>query len=155
MFIETGKEMQVKGLEGELTGVVENPLDISTNPKEKQKRYDDCEDENVFIGLHDVAKMNEGNLKITNNELSLQENEMMEKMKVRGDIIRKKVLEHAERQIEVLSHACHICSKTFSNRRGLSSHISDTHSELFSCDLCEKTGMSRQAYSHHKRRNHN
>ena len=62
---------------------------------------------------------------------------------------------HAETHIEGMSHACHICSKTFPNRPCLSAHISGIHSKFFSCDLCDKTGMSRVAYRDHKRRNHN
>ena len=165
VFIETGKELQVKGLEGELTGIVEKTPEMPKNPKENEQTYDYHEDEKVFTGSPEVPKMNEPNLhlQITNNELSVQINEMTEKNEgawrckicgktaSRSDIIRN----HAERHIEGMSHACHICSKTFPNRPALSSHIFYIHSELFSCDLCEKTGMNREAYRVHKRRNHN
>ena len=61
---------------------------------------------------------------------------------------------HAETHIDGLSHACPICSKTFSTRPCLQSHISRQHSELFSCDICGKTGMNRMAYKNHKLRKH-
>ena len=61
---------------------------------------------------------------------------------------------HAETHIEGMSHACHICNKTFPNRQGLNKHINDIHSELLSCDICGKTGMNKLAYRNHKRNNH-
>ena len=69
-------------------------------------------------------------------------------IKANNGYIRK----HAEIHIEGMSYACNICSKTFTNRHGLSSHISDNHSELLSCDICGKTGMNKIAYRNHKRR---
>merc|ERR1719427_1860944 len=39
VFIETGKELQVKGLEGELTGVCENKSEMPTYPPEYEQRY--------------------------------------------------------------------------------------------------------------------
>ena len=135
---------------------------MPTNPQEKEQRYDIYEDEKVFTGLPEVAKVNEENVQ-TNTELILKINEMIEK---NGGVWRCKICgkttsvsfimrTHAETHIEGMSHACHICSKTFSNRPCLRNHISDIHSELFSCDICEKTGMNRKAYRMHKLRNHN
>ena len=164
VFIETGKELQVRGLEGELTGVMEKTPEMQKNIQENEQRYDNYEDEKVFSGLPEVAKTNEGNLnlQIKNNELSLQVNQMIEKTegawrcKICGKTASRNqnIQNHAETHIEGMSHACHICNKTFQNRPGLSNHISFIHSELFSCDLCEKTGMNRRAYRDHKRRNH-
>ena len=99
---------------------------------------------------------------LTNNEIDLQleqkieKNEGLWKCKVcsQTSAIKKVILNHAERHLEGMSHVCHICSKTFSTRQNLRSHISDNHSELFSCDICEKSGMNRRAYKNHKHRNH-
>jgi len=162
-FIETGKGLQVKGLEEELTEVVEKENNVLTNPQENDQRYEDYEDSKLFIGSLEVAKMNKGNLQATNNELSLQVNKMIEKNE---DVWRCKICgkttstntdirKHAERHIKGMSHFCPICSKIFPNRPSLSNHISNTHSELISCDICGKTGMNRKAYSYHKRKNHN
>jgi len=156
VFIETGKELQVKGLEGELTGVVDDKTEISTNTQENEQRYNEYKDEKVFT---EVVKINEGNL----NELSLQITEMIEKIegvwrcKICGKTANAKnhIQYHAETHIEGMSYDCHIYSKIFPNRPGLRSHISGVHTELFSCDICGKTGMNKMAYRAHKLRNHN
>jgi len=163
VFIETGKELQVKGLEGDLTGVDENKTEMPMNPQENEQKYDNYYAEKVFTGSSEVAKMNGGNLQTTNAELSLQINEMIEKKegvwgcKICGKTATTNsgIHRHAEIHIEGMSHICHICSKTFPNRPCLRKHISDIHSELFSCDICGKTGMGRMAYRNHKRRKHN
>jgi len=166
VFIETGKDLQVKGLEGELTGVEENENKMLTNPQEnKQRHEEDCEDVKVFISSPEVSKMNEEISQARNNELSLQVNEMIEKIdgvwrcKICGRTPARNTMSetrrHAERHIEGMSHACHICSKIFPHRHSLSCHISNVHSELICCDICGKTGMNRKAYRDHKRKNHN
>jgi len=166
-FIETGKGLQVKGLDGELSGVDENENKTLTNPQEDEQRYDNCEDEDekVFTGSPEVAEMNEEYLQATNNEIRLQTNEMIEKnegvwrCKICGRTparnTKSEIRRHAERHIEGMSHACPICSKIFPHRHSVSCHISNVHSEIFGCDICGKTGMNRKAYRDHKRRNHN
>ena len=139
-FIDIGTELEFKGLEGELTGVSEQP----TNFQEKEPGYDNYSnagDEKV------ITKMDKENLQLsTNNELDLQINEMIEK---NGGVWRCKICgktttrhadirKHTETHIEGMSHACDICSKIFQNRHGLKTHISNIHSELFLCDTCEK-----------------
>merc|ERR1719158_1503715 len=47
VFIETGKELQVKGLEGELTGVLENSNESQVNSQENL----DLEDEKFITGF--------------------------------------------------------------------------------------------------------
>merc|ERR1712055_416796 len=50
VFIETGKGLLVKGLEGEMTGVCENMSEKPTNPQESEQRYDSHEDEKIWTG---------------------------------------------------------------------------------------------------------
>ena len=57
---------------------------------------------------------------------------------------------HAETHIEGMSHACTMCTKTFSNRPNLRNHISSFHSEEMSCRVCGKTGMNKGSYDKHK-----
>jgi len=198
-FIKTGKDCQVKGLEGELTGVGGNEDENITNFQNNEQHYKDNEAEKIFTGSPEdtVIKMYDGKQKVRtnnerslqingmieehisfnhsanmdernehlriNNELSLQINEMIEKKegvwkcKICGKTTRKitHIRYHAEIHIEGISYPCNICSKTFSNKMGLNKHISDIHSELFSCDFCAKTGMNRKAYTIHKRTQHN
>ena len=115
-------------------------------------------------GIEDtVAKMDEGNPQTINNELNLHINEMIEKnegvwrCKVCGKTasLKRGIRRHAEAHILGISHACHICSKTFTNRPNLNWHIYRIHSELFSCEICGKIGMNREAFRSHKRTKHN
>merc|ERR1712179_883309 len=145
VFLETGKELQVKGLKGELREVVENTYEAETHSQEYYETYDDYANEKVPLGLVEdkkdiVAKMDVEILQIT-NELSFQISEMIEK---NGDMWTCKICgktkshkgdlqKHAETHIKGMSHPCHMCSKTFTNRRNLRDHISGTHSELLSC----------------------
>ena len=61
---------------------------------------------------------------------------------------------HAESHIKGISHACHICNKSFSTKKSLCVHINNIHSELFSCDLCGKSGMNKNSFRNHKRKEH-
>ena len=96
------------------------------------------------------------------NELSLQiiqmieKNEDMWKCKVCGKTATKYsyIKNHAERHVAGMCYSCKKCDKTFPNRLCLSSHITNIHSELFSCEICEKSGMKRMAFYDHKRRQH-
>ena len=169
MFIGTGKELEVKGLEGELTGVGENKSEKSVN--QKQNNHGDgleSFDSETFPGKavdnnDTISEIEEGNLQYkANNELSIQISEMIEKNedswicnKCGKSARTKRVLQrHVEIHIEGMSHSCHICNKTFLNRPGLNTHIYNIHSGLFSCDICGKTGMNRHAYRAHRNKNH-
>ena len=57
---------------------------------------------------------------------------------------------HAETHIKGMSHACHICNKSFPNRQGLRCHINHFHSELLSCDLCGKSYYNHKQARQHK-----
>merc|ERR1712179_231012 len=160
-FIETGKELKVKGLEGELTGVSEN----STEDIGSELKYEDYGNEKVFTVCDDeniVAEMDKPNVHLrTNDELELQINEIIEKngslwrCKICGkETAQKNVIRnHAETHIEGMSHACNFCSKTFPCTQGLRDHSSRIHSE-FSCNICGKTGMNRISFRKHKRNMH-
>ena len=167
VFIETGKELKVKGLvlDGDLTGAAENSIENAINPQESENKYDNCEEEKVFAVLADktVPQIDEENLQLkTNDELDLKITEMIErnegvwKCKICGKTSKSNtdISRHAETHIKGMSHACHLCSKTFPSRPNLRNHISFIHSELFSCDICGKSEMSRTTYRDHKRKNH-
>ena len=147
-----------------MPGITENTAENSIDHEESGQRFDKNDDKKAFTSLVNkdydtVANVGEGNLELrTTNELDQQINEMIEKnggvwtCKICGKTATKKqhIQNHAETHIEGMSHACHICNKTFPNRGGLYSHISGIHSELFSCDMCGKSGMNRKAYRNHK-----
>ena len=98
----------------------------------------------------------------TNDELDLQIEQMIEKnqgvwnCKVCGKTAKHKqqIQYHVETHIDGMSHGCHICSKTFSNRLNLKCHITNVHTGLFRCDICQKEGMTRKAYNQHKLKYH-
>jgi len=100
--------------------------------------------------------------KNAHSDLNLQIRELIEKSdgvwkcKVCGNTKSNysNMRHHAESHIEGMSHACHICNKTFSNRHSLRTHMDKIHSELLSCDLCGKSGMNKSAYFKHKRTQH-
>jgi len=108
------------------------------------------------------AKINEGILKLETLDLRLQLNEIIEKdegvwrcKKCGKTAAKKQNLEkHAERHVEGMVHACHLCSKTFTTSSCLRMHITRIHSELFSCHICGKTGMNRGLYKDHNKKNH-
>ena len=175
VFVETGKELQVKGLEGELTGIVENTAEeskIYQDTDDNDTYYEDAEkeedvDRESVEGLDTqattVAQSRAGNIHAnSHNELDIQVAEMIQKneglwiCKVCGKTTTHKgqIRRHAEIHIEGMSHACHLCSKTFPIRHNLQQHISGIHSELLSCDICGKAGMNRMGYRNHKRNQH-
>ena len=162
MFIKTGKELLVKGLDDELTGISENTDENLMDNQKSEYTYEKYED--TDLGEDTVALMDKGSLQLrTNNTLDQQIDEMIEKnegawkCKICGKISGRKdeIRSHTEIHIDGMSHSCHVCSKTFKNRPGLNTHILSIHSELFSCDICERTGMNRKAYRNHKLKHHN
>lgn len=167
VFIETGKDLQVKGLEGELTKAGEIVTERSMSSEEIGQRHDnydnDDEDYNIQMGASNndvtVSEIDETDLKIrTTNEISPKISEMIEKMGVlwrckfcgKAAITKGNIQDHAEIHIEGTSHSCHICSKTFSKRNGLKVHISNVHTGRFYCTICGESGMNKQAFMKHK-----
>ena len=178
LFLETAKELQVKGLQGDLQDIgqsMEENEKPNSNQCEKKAEYEDyvvCQ-ENILDEMNELADSffkDEGtlatverkNLPLNSNvELDLQIQEMIEKKgniwmcKVCGKTAKKShIKNHAETHIKGVVHICDICNKILLSRNSLNAHISNTHSKLSSCNLCEKSGMSRLAYNEHKRKNH-
>merc|ERR1712129_111495 len=163
-FIGTAKELQIKGLLGDLQGIGENQTEnkksiqhYTENDKVMTKTEGFMEEDADLLDKDDVILVETDNSKPVlnpNRELDLQIETIIEKSdglwrcKVcdKRAYLKHHIKSHAESHIEGVSHACHICSKSFSSRHNLQSHISKQHSELFSCDVCEKTGMTRGAY---------
>merc|ERR1712098_779867 len=160
-----GKELQVKGLQGELQGVqdnkvVEETIDHYNNEDDKMDNKDidqDCKnfsDSNMPLNSIDM-NIEETNLNHeTNSLLDNQIKGMIEKQEgtwkckicSRISMHVGHIKTHAETHIEGMSHICQICSKTFPNRHGLKTHINNIHSQLISCDICGKAGMNKHAY---------
>merc|ERR1712179_775128 len=171
-FLETGKELQFKGFEAyELD---ETKRYINEN-EELHENGENITKQNVTFDTLETLMENNHSLeesskpkiieKIpinTNTELYLQVLGIIEmsdavwKCKVCGKttVSKGNIRQHAERHIEGMSHACHICNNSFFSRHNLQCHISRIHSELLSCDLCGKSGMNKMAYYDHKRRQH-
>ena len=169
-FLETGEELQVKGLTGDGEIVEHGPVGLKAENEERHENKETLSEENVICDTLETSTeenfldgplndtTGEKNQIKTHMDLDQRINEMMEKSdglwecKVCGRTAESSghIREHAETHIEGMSHPCHICKKTFSNRAGLRKHIYHVHSELFSCDLCGKTEMNRRTYSNHK-----
>ena len=158
-FLETAKELQVKGLQSnqEDESELNQPMNakpgvepIFTEIGTKYKEYEETiEQESIIDSLEQLAdtfhnndftvvKTEEASPElITNLKLDLQIEQMIEKneglwqCKVCGKSSNNKydLKAHAETHIEGVSHTCHICNKTLSTRESLRKHISNIHSE--------------------------
>ena len=143
-FIKTGKELEVKGLEGELTGVSENITEEHQIKEEPTPKIRSAFQETSYSMeplAYPISSDNsfvKTNLPISDNsELDLQIQEMMEK---NGGTWRCKICEktdtkrhiqeHAETHIEGTSHTCYICNKTSRTRVSLRMHIQKYHKAL-------------------------
>ena len=176
-FLETGKELQVKGFEAYVSGVGESAEeDPIENMDEKEDMYENRNDitGDIISGTfepspeqHDSSEVshtgtNDGkSLMNANSDLKLQLSEIIEKSdgvwkcKVCGKTdYHNNIQRHAESHIKGMSYVCHICSKSFPNRNGLRVHIDTIHSELLTCNLCGKSGMNKKSYKHNNRTQH-
>merc|ERR1719245_754846 len=164
LFLEAGKELQVKGLQGELQGVHDNKeaeqtIDHYNNEDEKLSNKDidqdleDFSDDNMPYNSIDMnikeTNLNQETNSLLDNQIDamIEKQEGMWKCKVCSKISKNigHIKEHAETHIEGMSHICQICSKTFPNRPGLRFHILRIHSQLISCDVCGRTGLNKSA----------
>jgi len=183
-FLEAAQELQVKGLQGELHGLIK---DESTKEKsayqdanfgedetEHKSSADIVGDESILDPLEDLSdsfntsgatlvtmdevnpQSNTKNVFLPQMEQMIEKNEGLWKCKVCDKTARTKgdIRKHSERHIEGISHDCHICSKVYRTSHNLQGHISDIHSKLFTCDICGKSGMNRKSYNKHKLMNH-
>merc|ERR1719322_2105376 len=173
LFLEAGKELQVKGLQGELQGVqdnnaVEQTIDHYNNEDDKMdNKVIDQDYKNFSDG---IMPLNSIDMNIEKTNLNQETNSLLDnqidgmiekqeetwKCKVCSKLSKQigHIKRHAETHIEGMSRICKICSKTFPNRHGLANHISYIHSQLISCDVCGKAGMNKKAYNYHRRQNH-
>jgi hypothetical protein len=167
-FLETTKELQVKGLQhinseglvnhgeqkqnNEHIMMIEPKNDINQHTTETDKFSDSSDGlTETSIDSHEIVLKTE----ITEIELDQQIEQMIEKKieenrklwkcKVCGKTMEQKgkMKLHAETHMwGMISHTCHICNKVCSTRRTLKEHIDNIHSGLlFDCDLCSKTGF--------------
>ena len=174
-FIETGEELQVKGLQSEFPDMKDDRQDHQNKDigsefvktENKPECIDNAGNKEIFR-MEDItdnwifseAKSNEGG--IANDELDIQIEGLIEKTegiwkcKMCEKTTKQKgeIRDHAEIHIDGNSQSCHICSKKFPTRHNLQMHIYSIHSELVSCDLCGKSGMTKGASYKHKERNH-
>jgi len=173
-FLETGKELQVKGFEAY---ELDQPKRYINEKEEMYVNEEYITEQNISWDTLETLKENHRssedsrkpkNVEIekveinTNNKLDLQILEMIEKSdglwicKVCGKTSGYKgnMQGHAERHIDGMSHACNICNNSFSTRHSLRCHIDTIHSELLFCDLCGKSGMNKNYYYKHKERHH-
>ena len=175
-FLETGKELKVKGLLAEMRGVP------GSSQKDDHDNYTDKEHSDLQYGEVDredfkdvmgeeypveemfplqqeftAAKFEPNNTELDHLiEERIAKQEGVWKCKVCGKTTTAKqhMKKHAEIHIKGMTHTCHICSKTFGTRPCLQIHVNNIHTELISCDLCGKSGMNRKSYYMHKQRNH-
>jgi len=173
-FLETGQELKIIGLEGELLDIAEsNPNESKTTQKNNitEPEYKNSDDStfqiNVFNDIdvqvdgsgfrnHEVFQRN------SINELDDQIFEMIEKNEGvwKCKVCRKSatsqidIKRHAEIHIGGMSHNCRICNKSYPNRESLRVHISQLHSELVSCGICGKSGMTKKTFYNHRRTKH-
>ena len=165
LFMETGKELGVKGLEGELTDIGKSIEEDKQN-EDKNNVFDHeglkKEENGLDTQGNSVIQSGEGQNEINEQELDNRLEQMTEKKegvwacKVCRKMMvdRRDLKRHAETHIEGMSHVCHICSKIYTTRSSLRVHINGIHSELLSCDICGKSGMNRQKYTFHNRKLH-
>ena len=171
-FLETGKELQVKDFEVDLSGVgesvLEDPVRYSDEKEDIFETRDSTIKENTICDtqkppVNHSFETDKGIIQTkTDHDLNLQIRQMIEntgggtwKCKVCGKTAaRSSIRKHAETHIEGMSHSCQLCNKTFSNRQGLKVHIRGVHSEVVSCDICGRSELNRKSLSNHMMRQH-
>ena len=152
-FLETGKELQIKGLL-EWQSVPENNL-------EKELSFHSAKDISD-MDEYTADKIEDVDCAKKEMDIQVQVEEMVEKKK--GDLKCKvcgktgkhkgNLQKHVETHIDGMSHACNFCSRIFLNRPSLKKHISGTHTALINCEFCGKKDMNKHMYTMHKYRNH-
>jgi len=159
VFIETGEELQVKGLEGELTRIQENVPDRPRNHQESDHKYFNHEKEiglsgsaenifsnnDIFQNQHNIVIKNkfltgtQVNTKISDSAIKLDEN------------IQLKIPDELTQQINEIIEKnegfwrCKICGQTTKWNDNLRNHIERKHIEGMShpCHICQKIFTNR------------
>ena len=163
-FLNAGKELQVKGLLGELQfHRKENDVlkDSDTNTA-NENEIDALKQESFLSPVEDISDSNNHSKFKADIELDFQIEEIIEKSQERWKCkvcektakTKQKIKNHSETHIKGVSHPCDICNKTFPTRHSLESHVYGIHSSLFTCDVCGKAGMNKATYRSHKQKNH-
>lgn len=177
IFLETAKELQVKGLEYDDSFIL-TPNKLVNNGSDEIKKEvvssSDVglvevsetvinEDLAAFDDTQDKQRPSKEIVQVNKNEeLDIQVQQLIVKKdglwecKICGktSLYKNHMKQHTETHIEGVSHACQICKKTFANRHNLRGHVSGIHSELFTCDVCGKSGMNKYSYRAHQQRQH-
>ena len=131
LFLETGKELQVKGLQGELQGLQGDGL------KNHDNDQDGIQDEHVG------ESTNAFNLAETENHLTDSSIFDQESVKPSFNNI-KPSFERGQRD-------CRECGNTFTSRQHLETHfMKHTGEKPFKCDNCEKAFRTIFAMKQHK-----
>ena len=153
LFLETAKELGIKGLDGEVAGNAatqtvsdKNCDDILTESDEKVLKDNDTAFNYIKTEFNTVDELGYGIEKL------IEKIDNWWTCKTCAKTMRKKtdMQRHAEIHIKGLSHACKFCDKKYSTRNSLRSHISDVHRGTFSCGVCELTRMNNSTYRNHK-----
>ena len=160
--LETGKELKVNGLMGEIQ-VVQRFMQEDQDSYEKNIRniedrtLDSATEISTSFTTYNAPKLNMKSFSYQELDNQIEEfieiNDGLWKCKVCGKTTQgqKQCMQnHAETHIKGITLACHICSKNYTTRQGLKMHISRTHSESFSCDICGKTtqGLKQSMQNH-------
>ena len=139
-FLDTAKELQVKGLLGKLPGFQNKEKNEQNTFKSKDNEDGDSQDV-FFYPVEDISKMEEyDTVKIEREHLSdndldirieemIGEHEGLLKCKMCGKMSTRKqdIRRHAETHLEGMPHACQMCSKTFSTRNAFRQHKQRYH----------------------------
>ena len=164
--LETGKELMVNGLMGEIQGVQRFMQDDQDSYEKNVRNIEDrtldsATEISTSFTTYNAPQINMKSF--SNQELDNQIEEFIERnnglwrCKVCGKTtqgLKQCMQNHAETHIKGITHACHICSKSYTTTQGLKMYISRTHSELFSCDICGQSEMNGITYHNHKQMNH-
>ena len=138
MFIETAKELQVKGLERNMDFLGESTQQKITDVTYENKSETDNADkiDSVLTPVDEEFKtITKNNQQMKDDDIDLQIEQIIDKTegkwkcKVCGKTARDKtnVRQHAETHIEGMSHTCHICGNTFGTRTSLRIHYRRLH----------------------------
>ena len=133
MFLETAKELQVKGLLGEFEGFNDRVPEKHTKTAENIQKHDLID--SIISQEHYSFEMGGNIQNDENKQLDFKIEQIVEeslglwKCKECGKsaTTKQQVKLHAEVHIEGVSHSCHICNKLFSTRHHRQVHISRTH----------------------------